>query len=189
MGVGRGPMVEARFRLTDAPIMILIDDPAQRVDWPMAPRYLFDDLSQELLKRGGASKIVPLQTVNHLRQSVPDFEKRGCREVGKLGNAEQVLWIQVQDFFADQQIQEADVAAYFTVTVKVINVLERRHRARVRLWPPSAQGHLLSASMTGSEVALVKTKDAICKDLTGRLAVKIARLFHDHRADDFRRQP
>ena len=187
LGVGRGRKVEARFRLTQGPIMILIDDASQRVDWPMTTMYLFDDLAQELLKHKAAQKIIPRQTMNHLRQSVPDFEKRGCSELGDSAGAEQALWIEVHDFFADEQIQDVTIAAHLTVTVKVINVLEKESRSRVRLWPASPEGRLITASLTGSEAALAKTKDAISKELARRLTVKIAKLFYDHRLGDFER--
>ena len=188
LGFGQGQKVEARFRLTKRPVMILIDDVSERVDCPAATRYLFEDLAQELLKHKAASKVIPLQTVDHLRQSIPDFGKRGCREVGELGGAEQVLWIEVQDFLAEEQIQDATTAAYLSVTVKVINALEKESRTRVRLWPTSPQGYPLTVSMSGSEVSIAKGKDPISKELAGRLAVEIAKLFYDHRLGAFERE-
>jgi hypothetical protein len=188
LGFGRGQKVTAKFRLTDGPLMILIDDTGQRVDWPMATRYLLDDLAQELLRNKAAERIIPPQTVDHLRQSVPDFDKRGCRELGELGGAEQVLWIRVQDFLAEDQIQDATMAAYFSVNVKVINVLEKESRSRVRLWPAIPQGHPIIVTMTGSEVGMAKTKDAISKELAKRLSERVAKLFYDHRLGDFERE-
>lgn len=188
LGVGRGEKVEAKFHLTDGPVMILIDDPADRVDWPAARQYLFDDLAQELLRNKAAEKIIPRATVEHLRQSVPGFEKRGCREMGERAGADQVLWVQAQDFLADQRIQDPSVAAYFSITVKVISASEKKSRSRVRLWPASPRGHFVTVSMDGSEVVVAKTKDAISKELAARLAADVAELFYDHRLGDFERQ-
>jgi len=39
--------------------------------------------------------------------------------------------------------------------------------------------------MTGGAVLKAKTKDTISKELTAKLAVNIARLFHDHEIDDY----
>ena len=188
LGFGRGKKVEAKFRLTEGPIMILVDDVSERVNWPAAKRYLFDDLAQELLKHEAAKKIIPRQTLEHLWQSMPDFAKRGCREVGERAGAEQALWIEVDGFLAEEQIQDASIAAYFTVTVKVINVLEKKSRSRVRLWPSSPRGHIVTVTMAGSEVVTAKTKNAISKELANRLAVDIAKLFYDHRLGDFERE-
>ena len=119
---------------------------------------------------------------------MPDFDKRGCREIGELAGAEQVLWIEVRDFLAEEQIFDASNAAYIVVTVKVINVLESQRRSRVRLWPTSPDGFLVTAKMNGSEVVTIGNKDAIGQELTTRLAGHIAMLFYDHRASEFERK-
>ena len=177
--------VEAKFRLTAGPVMVFVDDVNERVDWPPARRHLWEDVSQELVRTQSAKKIIPLETEESLRQTTPDFVKRTCREIGEMAGAEQVVWIEVQDFLADEEITDATDAAYWTVTVKVLNPAERTDRMRVRLWPDSPDGHYLSASMTGGAVLKAKTKDAISKELTAKLAVHIARLFHDHEIDDY----
>ncbi len=188
MGLARGELIEAKFRLTEGTILILVDDPSQSVDWPPVARHLFNDIAQELLKNDAAKKIVPHQTIEHLRQSVPNFEKRGCRELGELAGAEEVLWIEVQDFLASEQIYDVTAAAFFNVNVKVISALEKTSRSRVRLWPTSPQGHLVTTSLSGSEAAMAKSRDGIAKELANRLAEKIAKLFYDHRLDDFERE-
>lgn len=188
LGVGRGPMVEAKFHLTEGPILILIDDPAQQVDWPPAIRFLGQEVAQELLQHEAARKIVPPATLAHLRQSVAGFEKRGCREIGEAAGAEQVLWIEVRNFLADTRILDATVAAHFIVSVKVINVQEKERRSRVRLWPLSPRGHLVTVGLSAGEVAQAKTKDAIAKKMAGKLAAAIAKLFYDYRLGDFERE-
>ncbi len=188
LGLGQGQEVEAKFRLTEGRVLILLDDASQRVGWPSTMRTLFDDLAQELLSHEAASKIIPHQTVQHLRQSTPELDRLGAREVGELVGAEQVLWIEVQDYLGESQIREATNAAYFTVTVKVLDVLETTKRTRVRLWPSSSKGRLVSVSLDGSEVVTKKTKDAVAKELAHRLAIRIAKLFYDYRLGDFERE-
>lgn len=188
LGFGTGKIIEAQFRLAQGPLLILIDDSSQRVDWPPTKRYLFDELAQELLRNQAASKIIPAETLAHLRQIHPDFDKRGCRELGKLAGAEQVLWIEIQSFRAEQRIEEALVAAYFTVTVKVIDA-SGADRSRVRLWPTAPLGQGMTATMTGSEVSIAKTKDGIARKLAGQLAVQTAKLFYNFRLGDFEREP
>ena len=180
--------VDAKFRLTAGSVMVFVDDMHERVDWPPARRYLWDDLSQELLRTESATKVVPIQTEESLRQTHPDFVKLSCREIGELAGAEQVVWIEVQDFLAEEDITDATNAAYFAVTVKVLNPTEKTDRRRVRVWPDSPEGHYLSANMTGAGVMGAKTKDAIAKELTAKLAVSISRLFHDHQLEDFVRR-
>ncbi len=95
--------------------------------------------------------------------------------------------MRVRDFLATDQIQEISRAAHFSASVKVINVKETR-RSRVRLWPESPAGHFVTVSMTGAEVASEKTKAAIARAIAGRLAARVAKLFHDYRLDDFDRE-
>jgi hypothetical protein len=159
------------------------------VDWPQATRYLVDDLSQELIKRNGASKIIPRQTLDSLRRDDPELQTRSCRRIGEMAGAHQVLWLEVQDFYAEEDFIEPNAAAYFNVTVKVINALEKRERSRVRLWPVSPEGHFETAVLTGSEAARAKTKDGIARALAARLAEQIAKLFCDYRPEELERTP
>jgi hypothetical protein len=188
LGAGRHELVEAKFILTDGPVLILIDDPSQRIDWPPVPRYLFDELAQQLLINQAAIKLVPHQTLDRLRQSDADFSKHGCREIGELAGAEQVLWVEVQDFLAEEEVTETNTAAFLTAAVKVINVLETKSASRVRLWPQNPRGQVVSVSMTGSEVLIAKTKDEISKELAFRAAEAVAKFFYDHRLGDFERE-
>ena len=189
LGFGSAEKVEAEFRLTDQPVMVFIDDVHERLSWPPAERYMFDAITQELLRNEAAHKIIPRETILQLRQSDPDFQRRGCREIGEKAGAEQVLWIEVQDCLADPQISSASDAVYLIVTVKVINVLETEHRTRVRLWPTSPDGEQVGVTMSGAEAVESNTEDEITKRLADRLAVEVAKLFYDHDLGDFERKP
>src|SRR3972149_3224690 len=158
-----GEKVEAKFRLTAGPVMVFVDDMHERGDWPPARRYLWEDVSQELLRTESATKVVPIETEESLRQTRSDFVKLTCREIGELAGAEQVVWIEVQDFLAEEDITDATNAAYFAGTVKVLNAAEKTDRHRVRVWPDSPDGHYVSANMTGAGVVGAKTKDGISK--------------------------
>ncbi len=189
MGLGQGRMKEAKFTLTEGPVMIFVDDYHERMDWPQTARYLFNDLAQDMLKNEAAKKIIPLKTIAQLRQSMPDFEKKSCREIGELAGAEQVIWIEVRDFLAEEQVYDANNAAYLRVSVRVVNALEKKKRMRVRLWPTSPDGYTLTVVMSGSEVAIAKSKNEISKHLAYLMSVEVAKLFYDHRAGDFDREP
>ena len=59
------------------------------------------------------------------------------------------------------------------------------HLSRVRLWPDSPAGHIVTVSMSGAEVAEKKTKAAIARAISGKLAWRVAMLFYEHTLDDF----
>jgi len=172
--------VKAKYKLSGGPVLIFLDDIGEHVDWPPAKQYLWSDLSEELLRNKAAEKIIPDETLQSLRRTMPDFEKRGALEIGEAAGAELVLWIETQDFLAEEQISDAQNAAYWSATVKVLNALEKKSRSKVRLWPESPEGEYINVSLTGAAVMREPTKDAISKLLSAKLAVEISRLFYDH---------
>lgn len=175
--------VNAKFHLGTGPVLVLIDDVGEHVDWPAAKQYLWNDLSQELLRNKAAVKVVPNETLESLRRTMPDFDKRGARELGESAGADQIIWIETQNFLAEEQITEAQNAAYWAVTVKVVNAREKENRTRVRVWPDSPEGEYITVGMTGAAVIGEKTKDSISKVLSAKLSVRISRLFYDHKIE------
>jgi hypothetical protein len=187
LGIGKSGKVAAQFKLTDGRLMVFIDDVHERVDWPQARVYLFGELTQALLRNNAAKKIIPLETIDALRTSTPDFNKLSARQLGELVEADQVLWVETTEFFAEETFIDAGDAAYWTATVKVLNPLEKTARTQVRLWPTSPAGHLVRVRMTGAHVSEKKTTDKISKELAKLMGEKIAKLFYEHRLDDFER--
>jgi len=187
LGFGDAGRVDAQFTLTEGPLLVFIDDFNEQLTTPVAAHYLFDELSQELLRHKAAKKIIPLETIDGIRQSHPDFGKLSAREIGELAGAEQVLWVEVADFLAEEQVFSAADAAYFRVVLRVLDPNEKKRRSRVRLWPVSPAGQQVGTSLTGGRVTELKTPTDISKALAADLAVKIAKLFYEHQLGDFER--
>jgi len=183
-GIAKGPLIKAEHKFKDGTVMVFVDDVHDQVDWPAARGYLFDEISQTLLRKKATSKIVPQETIDSLRSTMTDFRKRGCREIGELVGADEVLWIEVHDFLANKEFTEANDAAIWIVTVKVLNVHETKSRNRVRLWPRSPEGYLVSESLAGSEIQMLSDRSAIARRLAEKLGFTIAQLFYDHYEED-----
>ena len=183
LGVGKGQKVEAKFRLTEGPVLILFDD-LDRVNVPTFEMHLHDALAQELLRQKAAKKIIPYETVQHLRRTWPEFAEHGAREVGVKAQAEQVLWLEVQDFALSRESFDPERAAIITVSVKVINPNEIEDKSKVRLWPSIRAGHLITASLSTPEVTLCDNDQVLSRKLSLELADKIAKLFYDRRLED-----
>jgi len=183
-GLGKGPKIKAEYKFSDEKVMVFVDDVNDQVDWPAARGYLFNEVSQRLIRKKAASKIIPWETIESLRRTMPNFRKRGCREIGERVGADVVLWIEVHDFLANKEFTEANDAAIWIVTVKVLNVHETKSRNRVRLWPGNPEGRLVSASLAGSEILMLSNKDAIARKLSKKLGFTISRLFYDHYEED-----
>lgn len=185
LGFGQAKLVEAQFQLTDEPIAILIDDPQEMVRQPSARQQLADMLGEELIRREAAQKIVPRLTIENLRLTDPHFNRHGAREIGERAGATQIIWLSVSDYLVSDTFEDPSSAAFFQVNVKVLNVLEKKKRSRVRLWPMSPAGQPVRAQLHGADVIRLKKLDAIGQELAKTLAQDIAKLFYDHRLDDF----
>ena len=188
-GLFSPPKVEPEHVLDDRVLLILVDDPEERVDWPQTRAYLAESVRGQLLANEVVTRVLPADTTDRLQAAHADFPTRGCRQIGRLAGADQVLWLEVRDFYARQEITEVDVAARLAVTVKVINSRDGDDAAAVRIWPVHPQGRRISADLTVGQVSRAKGIDAIARLLAEDVADKVAKLFYEHRADEFERRP
>lgn len=184
LGFGRNKAVPAEFHLTTGRLLVFVDDAAEQVDWPQALNALFDDLTQALLRNKAAGKIIPPETIDAHRRTMPDFNKLSCRQIGELVEADQVLWVETKDFMAEEDYADVGAAAHWTVSVRVIDPKQKESRALVRLWPQSPAGQLVTATLSTGEAVHQKTKDAISKALAEKLAEDIARFFYEYTPGD-----
>jgi len=183
MGFGKRETVKAQFRLTEEPILILVDDLGGQVDWPPTIGYLREQIGRELIAAGGANRIVPPKTLDAIRSERGDYDQLSARRIGELCGARQVLWVEIDQYFADPEFFEPTDGAWLTATIKVIDVAAEGSRARV--WPMTPRGHHVSVTMDGSAVSRAKTKDAIAKQLTEKLTTEVVRVFADYVPGDF----
>jgi len=182
-GLFQNKKVDAQFTLSAGPILILIDDPNEIVDWPVFTRLLNDDLAQELLKNKAAQKIIPIQTLQSIQQTEPNFSKRGAREIGELAGAEQVIWIEIEDFLASDQIEQVSEAAFVVVSIRVIDA-KATNKWKARLWPDNPQGKIVQVQLNASAVHRAKSRDGVAKALSAELARKLAHPFYSRRLED-----
>ncbi|MCH7721334.1 MAG: hypothetical protein IH988_10170 [Planctomycetes bacterium] len=186
-GLFKGPKVEAEHTLEDRVLLILVDDPDERVHWPQTMTYLAESLRRQLLDNEVVSNVLAADTIYRLRAAHADFDTRGCREIGRMAGADRVLWLEVRDFYARQEISDVDVAARLAVTVKVIDAGKDKDSAKVRVWPVHPNGRRISADLTAGQVTRAKGVDRIAHLLADQVADKVAKLFYKHTADDFDR--
>lgn len=184
-GLFKRPEVKAKFELTDGPVAVLVDDMQEVCYWPEGKRILAEAVLEELEKTGAAERLVPASKVSRVRQTNADFEQRGCREIGQLVGAHQVVWVRLESFFASEDPTETHSAARMGVTVKVINALEDRDPTKVRLWPKSPSGHAVHAELSGARVVEAKTRRAILQALSEELATALVKDLRDRPMEDF----
>ncbi|MFH0983807.1 MAG: hypothetical protein V2A79_20015 [Planctomycetota bacterium] len=184
MGAGRFQQIEAEFKLSEGPLLILVDDLDERLTWAPARDLIAEALAKELLDHGATKKVIALETVQRFRRTHADVDTLKCNQVGRLVGAEQVLWIEVQSFLAEETVHDVSQAAALAVTVRVINPQETTDRTKVRLWPEQREGKPMAVQLNSNEVHTVKTQDRIAAELARKLAKDIAKLFYKHPAQE-----
>jgi hypothetical protein len=171
--------VKARFKLTTDTLLILFDD-SPAVDLPPEMRdEVVRALIDEFKQTGINNKVVPLSRLNELRRNHPDVDKRGIREVGRMAFAEQVLWLYPKEFSMAGAPEQALDPAKLTVILKVIDA-RATDRTRVRLWPVSEEGELVSITIEPNQVRTAKASDELFRTMARQLAAEIGHLFRDY---------
>jgi hypothetical protein len=175
--------IEKKCELTGAALLILVDDDQETLDNPRPSQYLAEAIQQELAKHEINTNVIDQQKLNQLRMSDPKFNQRGAREIGQQLGAEQVLWLQIQDYNGGIRPEDIDKKARYAVTVKVINS-KAKTKEEVRLWPPSTEGELIQVNSNPHEHRSAKSEDALAKQLSTKLAEEVVRLFRDYLVDE-----
>ena len=180
MGFGSGVKVKAEFELTpEGSVLILVDDPEERLYSPATRSELAEKLGKGLEAHDAVGRVVPQSGLQRLRREKLDYEEITCRQIGEMVEADEVLWVQVRDFYAEPEVDETISAARMAVAVKVIDV-HAKQRAEVRLWPVDREGRIVSTELHANEVIRAKTPEAISRRLTEKVAGEVGKLFYEH---------
>jgi hypothetical protein len=182
MGVGRGRKIPAVYKFPPGRVLVLVDDSRNLVKWPQACELLARFVGENLLRRDAVSEVISNASLARLRASDPQFERRSAQEIGRRAGADFVLWLEVREFFAPQEIQDTSAAAKMSVSVKVLNVHEGVRSDRVRLWPADEHGHIEEVELRAVEVNdLEHAENAVSIALTRKLSKQVARLFFEYK--------
>ncbi len=184
LGGGRGQKIPAEFELPPGKLLILVDDPKERVTWPRARTLLAQYTGEELLEREAVTTIISPRSLAKFRQSDSNFERYAADEIGRKLGAKTVLWIEVRDFVAPEEVEEISTAAKLTLGIKVLTTKEEVSPHGVRLWPSVGSGHIIESSLNAIAVNKTKGENAVAKELARRSAILVARLFYQHTLGD-----
>ncbi len=188
-GLFKRPVVEAEHEFDEGEVVaVLVDDPFDSCFWSEVPQVLTESMVAELDETEAATNLVAPSKVMRLRQLTPDFEERGAREVGKLLEADKVLWMEIQSFYASEDPEDATRAARLSLSVKIINANEDKDRTKVRLWPESPAGYPYEIELGAGAVARAKTRKGVVKALSEEVADRVVKKFYDHKMEDFEKE-
>jgi hypothetical protein len=182
MGMVKAEKILAEFTLPKAPLLILVDDDWDLVHPRTARDALVDALAKELKTHGLIERVTTNEELARLRQSKPDFEQRGAREVGRLAKADTVLWLKVVRFTLGDDLDMAVSYVHFAVTVKVLDA-RADEREEVRLWPKGREGKLVEVKVSPHDIRKCKNTREAHAAMAESLAKEIAKLFYAHQQE------
>ena len=183
-GAGRKVKIEPKYELPEGTLLIIVDDPAERVTWPRARDLLERYLGEELLAHEAVEQVVSPTAVARFRQSDPRFERYAATKLGRKLGADTVMWIEVREFFAPTEVQDTSQAASMSVSVKVLTTQEEKRADRVRLWPRDAGGEIVEAELNAIDAHKMGGNQAVARELARRGSILIGRLFYQHSVGD-----
>ncbi len=180
LGAGRGRKIPSQYELPQGKLLILIDDPKERVTWPRARTLLGRYIGEELLANDAVKAIISPRSLAKFRQTDPEFERYAADQIGRKLGAKTVMWIEVRDFVAPVEIEDVSSAAKITLSIKILTTEEEVSPNRVRLWPRLGPGEIIESSLNAIGVNKRKGKNAVAKELARRASVLVGRLFYEH---------
>jgi hypothetical protein len=169
----------AEYEIPPGPVLILVDDDQDLIQPPIARQALIDALAKELKVHNKVEQVTTNEELARVQQIEPNFNDRGAREVGRLVGARTVLWISVQQFVVERDLELAVSPAQFAARIKLINA-EAETRDQVRLWPPDREGYFLSVTVPPQEVRTCRSLKEVHEKVAEKAADQIAKLFRDY---------
>ena len=179
LGLVKPDKTSAVYDLSRKPMLILVDDDWDLVHPPTARDALVDALAIELRDHKLAERVTTNEELAKIRQSEPNFDKRGAREIGRLAKADVVLWLKVVRFTLPDDLEAAVVPCYFGVSVKVLDAKAEK-REDVCLWPKEREGKLVEAKISPHDLQACKSVREAHKAVATALASQVAKLFYEH---------
>jgi len=183
LGLVKPDKTSAVYDLARKPLLILVDDDWDLIHPPTARGALVDALATELRAHNLVDKVTTNEELAKIRQSEPNFDKRGAREIGQLAKADIVLWLKVVRFTLPDDLEAAMVPCYFGVSVKVLDAKAGK-REDVCLWPKEREGKLVEARISPHDLQACKSVREAHKVVAEALASQVAKLFYEHEEEE-----
>ncbi|MFQ5425196.1 MAG: hypothetical protein ACE5F9_14620 [Phycisphaerae bacterium] len=179
--IAGGNWIEPEYKLTDGPLLILVDDLNNQISEPGPVRKLHKTLSDIFLEYDVNKRVIPLDSWKELRQSDKDYDKLAVRQIGEKLGAEQILYLDVVRFTLYGEPGADIFKGQFTVRVKVLSTRQQRD---VRLWPRQESGKRVVVSMPPEPNDGDRSASVVAKELSEKLGHEVAKLFYGHRELD-----
>lgn len=169
--------IPTEFTFPKGSVLVLVDDDRELIQPSTAREVLVDEMAKRLKEHEISDNVTTNEEIARIRQAEPDFDKRGARELGRLANADTVLWLSTIDFSLNNDLEMLVNPGRFAVMVKAINAKAEKPED-VRLWPPDREGRLVEVSVSPHDLRACHNLKEAHEKMASALADEVAKLFY-----------
>jgi hypothetical protein len=180
-----GDVIEPEFKLTQGPLLVLIEDARGDVSDPRAIRELYGTISDIFLEFKVNHRVIPWEEQERLAKNEKNYAKLSVREIGEKLGAEQVLYIRVEKFVLQSEPGAPIFKGEFITRVKVLGTKQERD---VRLWPREPTGRRFSVTTMPISSEGEKAAADVAKELAIKMGQAITEVFYERRSLDSKKK-
>lgn len=173
------PVEKQEFKLTEQRLAIFIDYARPEQENPVFDRALYDQVAAVFREQAKhvPSRLVAYEELLDLRRANRDFRDWSVQRIGRGVNADQVLYIRVEELRLRPAPDHPLIEPAVALQVKVIGVPDPAEHCR--LWPEAAAGHAVKCTRMAEEAASADAVDAAAAKLGREAGRRVAMPFYD----------
>ncbi len=169
--------VGAKYKLRTGNLLILVDSPVGVARSSGVRAVLSRELGREIEFHELAASVIPASELSAFRSNREDFEELNIAQIGRELWAQQVLYVEVTAFQLGTLLDKPAGQGLVRARVKVFDVEQNQ-----RVWPQiETLGHEVIVRTGFREPAGKDYRQEYTQDLCQKTAVKIVKLFREHR--------
>lgn len=169
---------KAEFPLTSrGRVAVVVDYVRREQENPVFAQALVEKLIEIFREKKSSTRLVPPEELLELRRTHRDFSEWSLQRIGRELNAEQVLWLRVENLTL--RVAPDDPVLYPAVVLRVMVIGSDRPPERPRLWPQELEGREVSCRRPPQEASDFHAQDLAAIKLARDTAYLLATLFFD----------
>lgn len=169
---------KAQFELTEGRLAVLIENKSSTETNPVFNQQLYDTISDILRDKKAKTQLVPYGELLDLQRKNPDFNKWSAQKVARELDAEQLLWIYLEDLTFRETPNSPILTPRVEARLRVIGA--EAPAAHARLWPDDREGYPVSYSRQILEAAGPEAFDSAAEKLAKDAAYRVMYPFFDN---------
>ncbi len=172
------PVIEAEHEFGEHKVLIWTDLMQDTAQSGLFVRELVGKISEILTENKAAGEIVSVDEIRSFKLTTPQYARMTIEQLGKKFEADEVLYILIDDYRLDHENQEGWYQPKVSVHTKVLGV-----ESGQRVWPIAAAQRTLNRDEPVVESASPTIANRLNREMADSVAEEIAKFFYKHRGE------